>query len=343
MALEGTRAATAAPAYRAHVRVERTTFEYLVSRLDATAVDMFYSSDGWPQFPVSVQLAIALYRFSHYGNSASTIFVAQKFGVSQGTVVGDTRRVVRAILRWEEQEVRWQAPDRRQVLSVASEAQYGFGGCLGAADGTLIPLAYAPSVNPWTFYDRKGRYRASILLVCDWDLRVTSLVQGFTGAAPDTVVQAVAPWQVNPSAYFSDGEYLLGDKGIMLASTHVILPHKAPSASEPPNKIFNFQHARRRVPAERCISVIKGRLMSFRDLRIPVATAQVFTNASEWMVACTTLHNICVDLNDVSSVSEPVPPSSESWLPLGPAATSARQQVPPLVIHFLRVRGLYHA
>lgn len=45
------------------------------------------------------------------------------------------------------------------------------------------------------------------------------------------MVQAAAPWQVTPSLYVYDGEYLLGDKGI-LASSRVLLPHKAPSSQE---------------------------------------------------------------------------------------------------------------
>lgn len=155
------------------------------------------------------------------------------------------------------------------------------------------------------------------------------------------MVQADAPWKITPSLYFSDGEYLLGNKG-MLAWSKVLLPLKAPSSQDTRNRNFNYQHARRPVPAERCIGVIKGRFGRLRDMRIPVATDQDFANASEWVAACTILHNICVCLNDVAPVSAPVSPSAQSQLPLAPAAHLARQRVPRRVLRFLRAKGLYH-
>lgn len=88
--------------YRAHLRDKRTTFQYVVSRLDATTVNMLYSIDGRPQFPVSVQLTWSLYRLGNIGNSARTRLAAQKFGASQAMLVAVIRQEVRDLLRWEE-------------------------------------------------------------------------------------------------------------------------------------------------------------------------------------------------------------------------------------------------
>jgi len=74
-------------------------------------------------------------------------------------------------------------------------------------------------------------------------LRIISLVQGFIGAAPDTVVQAAAPWHKFPLRYFSLREYLLGDKG-MLGSTCVLLPHKGPAAFIRHNRSYIFHGER---------------------------------------------------------------------------------------------------
>lgn len=59
-----------------HFFVEKSTFSYLVSRLDATAVDVFYSSDGRPQLPVPAQFEVALYKAGHDGKGASVFEVA---------------------------------------------------------------------------------------------------------------------------------------------------------------------------------------------------------------------------------------------------------------------------
>ena len=259
--------------YRAVSRVDRSTFEVLVGRMEATAGDIFYSSSGRPQLPVRVQLAITLFRFGHYGNAASVILTAQTFFVSVGSVVKATQRVTAAILRWEDAEIRWPDASRRAALAEQSKQRYGFAGCVGAVDGTTIPLAYPPSVNPWCFFDRHGRYSVNVLVVCDWAGRITNLVPGFTGAAPDTVVQAAAPWHRSPRRYFSLREYLLGDKG-MLASVYVLLPHKGPSAAETDNKNVNYQHARRRIIYEHVIGLLKGRWSSLRELRLPCGTSR---------------------------------------------------------------------
>jgi len=56
------------------------------------------------------------------------------------------------------------------------------------------------------------------------------VVQGFTGAVPDTVVQAAAPWHIYSDWYFSPGQYPLGDKGMLgvatkKARTNTLEPH----------------------------------------------------------------------------------------------------------------------
>jgi hypothetical protein len=56
----------------------------------------FQNESSNVQMPVEQQLAIALYRFGHYGNAASTMKVALWTGVDYGTVCLVTRRVLQA-------------------------------------------------------------------------------------------------------------------------------------------------------------------------------------------------------------------------------------------------------
>ena len=332
--------------FRAHLRVEASTFEYLVSRLDLTASDIFYPPSGRPQLSVRIQLAIALFQFGHYGNAASVIVVAQRFGVSPGTLVNATKRVLSAILRWEADEVRWPTAAERQAHARQSEERYGFRGCIGAVDGTTIPFAYAPSVDPWCFFDRHKRYSVNVLISCDWDLRITSVVQGFTGAVPETVVQAAAPWHIYPERYFSPGQYLLGDKG-MLGSVRVLLPHKGPAAYIRANRNYNYQHARRRISAEKVIGVLKGRFASLKELRAPVASDADFTRLMEWVAVCATLHNVCIRLGDTSpevavDAADVANAAPGSAVPLPAAASAARSRVQQQVLQYMIAHGRYH-
>lgn len=60
------------------------------------------------QIPVSIQLAITLYRLGTSGNGASIANIARLFGVGDGsTITRVTRRVFEAILDLEKNYVYW--------------------------------------------------------------------------------------------------------------------------------------------------------------------------------------------------------------------------------------------
>jgi len=231
-------------------------------------------------------------------------------------VVNATRRVLSTILRWEADEIRWPTAAERESSGRASAERYGFRGFIGAVDGTTIPFAYAPSVDPWCYFDRHRHYSVNALVVCDWDLRIISLVQGFTGAAPDTVVKAAAPWHKFPHRYFS-------------------LIRR--------NRNYNYQHARRRIPAEKVIGVLKGRFASLRELRAAVATEKDFTRLMEWVAGCAVLHNVCMRLGVNSPETLATPDSAnDSQQPLPANAVAARIQVQSQVLQFMIAHGMYH-
>jgi len=169
-----------------------------------------------------------------------------------------------------------------------------------------------------------------VLIACDWDLRITSLVQGFTGGVPDTVVQATAPWHAQPQPYCFDGEYFVDDKG-MLGSERVLLPYKGPAAYIRANRNYNYQHARRRISADNVIGVFKGRFGSLKELRMPVVCDADFTRVMEWVAACAVLHNICIRLGDVTphdaAADAAANVGGESLALLPPAAGAARSRL----------------
>jgi len=132
----------------AHLRVEPGTFSHLVSRLESTAACVLLPLPGRPQLSVRVQLALSLFWFGHYGSAASVLVVTQRFGASSGTVINKTQRVMSAILRWEAEEIHWTTAIERQACARESEERYRFEGRVGAVDGTTLPFAYAPSVDP---------------------------------------------------------------------------------------------------------------------------------------------------------------------------------------------------
>lgn len=257
--------------FRGLFRMDRATFRATQSVLRSRSCAPFFSRRGRRHLSLDVQLAIALYRLGHYGDACSVEAVADMFGVSVGAVVKCTRRVIGALGAVAPRFVKWANARRRAELSESAASKFGFDGCVGAADGTTFPLAYQPALQPWTYYDRKQRYSLSGLITCDWDGYITNVVLGCTGAAPDTFVQSLASWHRRPNLFFSAGQDLLGDKG-MLYSRNLIGPFKEPEITGPEHRNFNYQLARLRVKSEHTIGILKGRWGSLKELRLALST-----------------------------------------------------------------------
>ncbi|KIK98009.1 hypothetical protein PAXRUDRAFT_824389 [Paxillus rubicundulus Ve08.2h10] len=74
-------------------------FDVLLAALQDDPV--FRNQSNVLQMPVDAQLAIALYRFGHYGNAISTTMVALWAGIGYGMVWLVTNRIMTAVC-WEE-------------------------------------------------------------------------------------------------------------------------------------------------------------------------------------------------------------------------------------------------
>jgi len=328
--------------YRSYMRIHRSTFDHVLSLLRCHAGQVFKSRRGVSQLPLEKQLAIALYRFGHYGNSSRVDAVADLFGVSSGLVVKSTRRVVRGLKRLAPLEIRWPNAQRRAAVAEWAADNFGFENCIGATDGTTFPLAYQPALHPWSYYDRKGRYSLNAVITCDWHGYITNVVQGCTGAAPDAFVQTLANWHRFPHIYFSSGQYLLGDKG-MKYSSWVIGPFLRPQLTSSDRRNFNYQLARLRVRSEHAIGVLKGRFASLRELRVRLSGPRDFDDATGWILSCCVLHNICVQMEDPPLGCADAVGPDEAWVPPGADTNAVRNATMEKVCTFMRANGVYRS
>ncbi len=150
--------------FREQLRVTPTTFDRLVARLQADPV--FANNSDNAQMPVEEQVAIALYRFGHYGNAASLQEVANWAGCGKGTVDLVTRRVMTAILRSDflEEYVRYPTPAEKERAKEWVESHscraWRNGWCM--VDGTLVPFDERPFWYGESYFDRKCNYSLNI-------------------------------------------------------------------------------------------------------------------------------------------------------------------------------------
>src|SRR5258708_7574684 len=89
--------------FQLNLCISPSTFDALCSLIQDHPT--FYNNLNQEQMPVSYQLAIALFRFGHFGNGSSIEKVAQWAGCSAGSVVKATRCVVAAFLPLHDQAI----------------------------------------------------------------------------------------------------------------------------------------------------------------------------------------------------------------------------------------------
>ena len=116
--------------------------------------------------PVAEQLAIALYRFGHYGNAASQMKIALWAGVGYETVSLVTSRVMAATCseHFRRSALRWTCDEAKETAKAwvesASCPTWRDGWLM--VDGSLVPLFMCPAFFGNTWFDRKSNYSLNV-------------------------------------------------------------------------------------------------------------------------------------------------------------------------------------
>jgi hypothetical protein len=96
-----------------------------------------------------------------------------------------------------------------------------FNGCLGALDGTHIPV-FVPEMMRAAYRNLKGEVSQNVLSVCSFDMKIIYMLSGWEGSASDSRVfenaQASDFW-IPPDRYY------LGDAGYA-NSDAVMVPYR---------------------------------------------------------------------------------------------------------------------
>jgi hypothetical protein len=148
--------------FRLNLRVSANTFDNLLKMIET---DPIFLNDGrYSQAPVSNQLAIAMFRFGHNGNAASVDAVAQWAGVSAGTVVNCTRRVMIAFLALHDSAIRWPSMEEKEMSKqwVETVSCYAWRDGYCMVDGTPIVLFQKPGFHGEAYFDRKSNYSLNL-------------------------------------------------------------------------------------------------------------------------------------------------------------------------------------
>ena len=112
-----------------------------------------------------------------------------KFGHSLETVSRKFSEVLESINRMAADIIKPKDPQFNEVHSRLQEPRFWphFKDCIGAIDGTHIPVTVPLSEQP-KYFGRHGYASQNVLAVCDFDMRFTFVVTGWPGSVHDTRV-----------------------------------------------------------------------------------------------------------------------------------------------------------
>lgn len=147
--------------FRKKVRVDPDIFNCILEQISADPI--FQSRSNNPQLPIALQLAIFLNRAGHYGNAVSPEDVSQWAGVSVGSVINCTNRVIVSILNQHDNFMEMPTAGERDMQLARAFVKKKTGctewkGGVFAVDGSTFNLFEKPALYGDTFTDRKGRY-----------------------------------------------------------------------------------------------------------------------------------------------------------------------------------------
>ncbi|POW23122.1 hypothetical protein PSHT_00533 [Puccinia striiformis] len=204
--------------FKIHFRMTRESFFNLCERLASNPI--FHNNSTCPQHPVVEQMMVTLNRLGCHGNGVSVGMLATKYRIAEGTVELYTDRCLMAILALKSELLVW--PDREARREVSEGfAEVGFDGCVGLIDGTLVVLSTCPGRDGPDYYNRKGSYGITTLLVCDQQKNITYAYTGWPGCSHDQRLTNNSGLSRRSQEFFGAGEYLLADSAFTPTTTVV--------------------------------------------------------------------------------------------------------------------------
>lgn len=280
--------------------------------------------------PLKKRVAIALWKLATGSEYRS---ISHLFGVSITTVcrcVQDFCAAAEMLLVPE--QIRFPSEERFKEMAVHIENRWGLPHCVGAIDGSHIPII-APQDYHTDYFNRKGWHSIILQGVVDGNGKFWNVFTGLPGSLHDArVLRLSTLWELAnrgnlfPPHYRNIGAvragyYILGDSAYPLLDW-LLKPFHDTGRLTAQHHSFNHKFSRARVVVENAFGRLKGRW------RCPLKRNDCDTQLVKSMVlTCCALHNLCEDHGETYETSWDVPEA---------AATAAQE---PAVAHGVEEGG----
>ena len=323
--------------------IERTTFDFLCSVLrpfeKRINVDGFFTKKGGKR-AVTFMLAVGItvYRLT---STLNVRRIAQKFGVSKGTVSVLSKEVINLICSVLKQRyITWPGEFEQSLINRAFYEKRGIPGIVGIIDGTHIPIQLLHKNMAPDYYCRKGFYSINVQAIVDHNMMFRDVYVGWPGSCPDGRVWRNSPIGIRAQqesrvpvaarTLFYDNNFIIGDGGYGL-KPYLLVPFQEKTNMPFSRKLYNFAHSSTRMLVENTFARLKNRFATLRN-KVNFKTDELICKA---IVACMVIHNLCILLNDEVLVQEmeldihndPVPVFNEQVFGQEPRPKSKRGRI----------------
>lgn len=165
----------------------------------------------------------------------------------------------------------------------------GFPGCIGAIDGTHIPIISPGGENPEIYRNRKGFFSINCQVVAGPRKEITSACVQWAGSVHDSRIFENS----NIKQYMSTlaNVHLIGDSGYP-CRPYLLTPFRVPHGAA--QNRYNFSLSSTRMSVECCFGILKRR---FACLSIPLRSN--LNTSLSIIVSCFVLHNIAIFQDDL--------------------------------------------
>ncbi|KAL6614646.1 hypothetical protein ACP70R_036916 [Stipagrostis hirtigluma subsp. patula] len=226
--------------------------------------------------------------------------VADRFGRSIDTVSRKFGEVLDAVVSFSRTILRPKDPTFSSVHHKLKKYSPYFDGCIGAIDGTHIPVTVLEPAHD-DFINRKGFTSQNVLAVCDMDMRFTFVATGKRGGVHDAALLKEAMRRADNFPHPPQGKYYLVDSGYPLRKGYLApyrknryhLSEFEEKGPQNLSEIFNYHHSSLRTVVERAFGVLKNKWPILKGIPLYSEDKQ-----SKIILACFALHNFAMDNNE---------------------------------------------